>query len=186
MRLILASGSATRKKAMDALGMDYEVIPSTIDEKSIRHNDPKEQVTAIAEAKAREVGQRNPGSLVVAGDLFVVFNGKIYEKPSTVEQARANLLSFSGNRVTMLVALAVYNTDTNKMLTSLDVTFIDFRELTEREIDDYVSTRPVTTYAAGFGPDGAQMFSKSMDSEMFVTALPISKLKEFLRTNGLS
>lgn len=81
MRLILASRSEARRRTLDMLGLEYEIVPSRLDEKSIRHEDPEEMAKKLAEAKARDVGERSPDSIVIAGDLFVVFNGKIYEKP---------------------------------------------------------------------------------------------------------
>jgi predicted house-cleaning NTP pyrophosphatase (Maf/HAM1 superfamily) len=40
MRAVLASESQSRRRALDILGLTYEVRPSAIDEKSIRDSDP--------------------------------------------------------------------------------------------------------------------------------------------------
>lgn len=40
MKVVLASESQSRKRALDILGLTYEIHPSTIDEKSIRDSDP--------------------------------------------------------------------------------------------------------------------------------------------------
>ena len=51
-KIILASGSKQRKLIMDALGIEYVVIPADIDEKAIRDEDLKSRAEKIARAKA--------------------------------------------------------------------------------------------------------------------------------------
>lgn len=52
MNIVLASRSRFRRQALDLLDVDYEVIPSDIDERSIRDSDPKFLARKLAEAKA--------------------------------------------------------------------------------------------------------------------------------------
>ena len=53
MKIVLASESPFRRRALDMLGLEYEVSPSRIDEKAIRDENPLELTRKIAEAKAR-------------------------------------------------------------------------------------------------------------------------------------
>jgi predicted house-cleaning NTP pyrophosphatase (Maf/HAM1 superfamily) len=55
MRLILASESQSRRRALDILGLTYEIHLSSIDEKSIRDSDPAALTKNLAEAKAWKV-----------------------------------------------------------------------------------------------------------------------------------
>ena len=55
MRIVLASESPFRKRAMDLVGVPYETCPSAIDEKAFRHDDPAVLTRTLAEAKARKV-----------------------------------------------------------------------------------------------------------------------------------
>lgn len=50
----------------------------------------------ISEAKALEIGNNEKSSIIVSGDLFVVFKGIIYEKPKTEKEAFDVIKSFSG------------------------------------------------------------------------------------------
>ena len=52
MRIVLASESESRKRALDILGLKYEVRPSAIDERTIRDVDPVVLTRKLAEAKA--------------------------------------------------------------------------------------------------------------------------------------
>jgi septum formation protein len=55
-RIILGTASSSRRQIMDGLATDfnfsYEVVKADIDEKAIRHTQPRQLVTALAHAKA--------------------------------------------------------------------------------------------------------------------------------------
>jgi len=70
MRIVLASQSAARKRAMDMLGLQYCVIPSNFDEQSLRDDDPYALARKLSEAKAKALDEQG---IIIAGDLFVVF-----------------------------------------------------------------------------------------------------------------
>jgi septum formation protein len=52
MRIVLASESESRRRALEILGLKYEVRPSAINEKAVRDPDPMVMTRKIAEAKA--------------------------------------------------------------------------------------------------------------------------------------
>lgn len=52
MKIVLASESQSRRRAMDMVGVPYETRPANIDEKAIRDNDPAQLTRKLAEAKA--------------------------------------------------------------------------------------------------------------------------------------
>ena len=52
MKIVLASESLFRRRALELIGLPYETRPSRIDEKAIRHHDPAEPTGHLAEAKA--------------------------------------------------------------------------------------------------------------------------------------
>src|SRR5260370_38527545 len=86
MKVVLASESQSRKRALDILGLTYEIHPSTIDEKSIRDSDPAALTKRLAEAKARKVASAFDDAVVVSADAVVGKNSKIFEKrPGTKE-----------------------------------------------------------------------------------------------------
>ena len=99
MRIVLASESASRRRAMDILGLAYEVRPSRIDEKAIREEDPERLACRLSEAKARTVAETNPDAVIVAGDAVVSKAGRIYEKPADAAEAFEFLSGFSGDAV---------------------------------------------------------------------------------------
>jgi septum formation protein len=186
MRLVLASESQSRKRAMDILGVAYQMYPSEIDEKSIRDPDPAALTKTLAEAKAWKVASAFEDAVVVAGDAVVVKDGKIFEKPGSIEQAMEFLRELSGSAFQFVTSLAVLRSDTRKMLSAVEISEIRFRPLVEREIRDYVRRHPVLQYAGAFDGDGVLRFGESISGSCNIfTALPVSTLAVFLREQGV-
>jgi len=186
MRVILASESQSRRRALDILGLHYEVCPSAIDEKSIRDSDPAVLTKKLAEAKAWRIANDFRDSIVVSGDAVVVKDGKILEKPRSNDEAAEFLSELSGSAFQFVTSLAVIRSDTRTMLSTVETSTIRFRQLIEREILDYVSRYPVLRFAGAFEGDGVLRFADSVSgSYNFITALPVSRLAIFLREQGL-
>ncbi|MBS3787164.1 septum formation protein Maf [Candidatus Bipolaricaulota bacterium] len=185
MNIVLASSSKFRIQALDLLNMDYDVIPSEIDEKSIRHSDPEVLARKLAEAKARDVGKRLKGdNLVISGDLFVIFQDSIYEKPKTEEEAVEMLSSFSGEELEVISGVSLLNTRTNDLESSLGRTKITFRDIGQSEIEKYVSNYPVLELAGAFEKEGVLKFSSEVHGDLsFLTGLPLNKLIQLLQKN---
>jgi septum formation protein len=120
MRVVLASESQSRKRAMDILGLTYEVCPSAIDEKSIRDSDPAVLTRKLAEAKAWKVANRLQGAVVVSGDAVVAKDGEIFEKPRDNEEAAEFLRELSGSTFQFVTSLTVIHSDTKRMLSTVE------------------------------------------------------------------
>jgi septum formation protein len=186
MRIVLASESQSRRRALDILGVTYELHPSAIDEKSIRDTDPAGLTKKLAEAKAWKVVSALQDAVVVAGDAVVAKDGEIYEKPRSKDEGVAFLRQLSGSTFQFVTSLVVIRSDTKKILSTVETSEIKFRQLVERELRDYVSRYPVLRFAGAFEGDGVLRFADSVSgSYNFITALPVSRLAVFLREQGV-
>ena len=186
MRIVLASESQSRKRALDILGLTYEVRPSAIDEKLIRDADPAALTKKLAEAKAWKVANAVADAVVVSGDAVVAKDEKIFEKPRDNGEAVEFLRELSGSAFRFVTSLTVIRSDTRKMLSTVETSEIRFRQLAEREIRDYVSRYPVLRFAGAFEGDGVLRFADSVSgSYNFITAIPVSRLAVFLREQGV-
>lgn len=186
MRVVLASESQSRKRAMDLLGIRYETCPAAIDEKSIRDPDPVALTMRLAEAKARKVADTLKDAVVVAGDAVVAKNGKIFEKPRDSTEAMQFLGELSGSNFRFVTSLVALRADTHETLSTVEVSEIKFRPLIEREIRDYVRRHPVLQFAGAFDGDGVLRFAESICGSCNIfTAMPVSKLAVFLRELGV-
>jgi len=186
MRIILASESQSRRRALDILGLNYEVCASAIDEKSIRDSDPAVLTRKLAEAKAWKVASDVQDAIVVSGDAVVAKDGKILEKPQSNDEAGGFLRELSGSAFRFVTSLSVVRSDTRRMLSTVEISEIRFRQLVEGEILDYVSRYPVLRFAGAFEGDGVLRFADSVSGSCnFIAALPVSRLAVFLREQGV-
>jgi MAF protein len=186
MRIILASQSPFRKKALDLLGLKYETIPSNFDEKTIREKNPMLLAKKLSEAKARTVGANEKDAIIISADHFVVFNGRIIEKPVSKQEAISFWQSFSGKKIDIVAGVSVYNSSTKKMNSAVGKHTVKWRKIEPYEMEDYVSRYPVTTLAAGFEGDALLRFAEKSHGEYpFLTGLPLSRLVFLLRKNGI-
>ena len=96
--LILASASPQRRTLLQGLGISFEVMPSSVDEKSHPEKaDPAVRAQILAREKANDVAAKMPGRWVLGCDTLVVApDGSILEKPSDADDARRMLRLQSG------------------------------------------------------------------------------------------
>jgi len=186
MKLVLASESPFRRRAMDMLGLPYEVRPSRIDEKAIRDNDPARLTQKLAEAKAHRIASQCPNAVIVSGDAVAAKSGRIFEKPRDKQEAAEFLREFSGSDFQFVTAIAVLNTKTERMLSAVETLNINFRPLLDSEIERYVGKYDVVNYAGAFEDDAVALFSNRIaGSYNLGTALPPSRLIVLLREQGV-
>jgi len=188
MKIILASNSATRKKLMDSLGISYEVIPAEIDEKAIRYNDLKIQAEKIAREKAEFVANKNDG-IIIAADTFGSANGKVLEKPKTLEEAKEMLRLQSDKEGIMYTGFCYIDRKNNINFSDASVIKYTFRHLTEEEINRFAESHPVTQWAAAFAPGDPYQTGFISEIEGSLTGLmyglPVEILIPLLEKSGV-
>jgi septum formation protein len=185
MRIVLASESPSRRRALDILGLAYEVCASEIDEKAIRGPDPVRLTLKLAEAKARKVMSGFADAIIVAGDAVAAIGDRIYEKPRDLDEAARFLRELSGSQLRFVTSLAVARSDTGRILSTVEVSELRFREIADGEVRDYIARYPVLKFAGAFEGDAVLRFAEYVSgSYNFVTGLPVSRLALFLRDQG--
>ena len=101
-KIILASGSPFRKAMLVNAGLDIEAVPADVDERALEAPlkgsgaSPEDVAQILAEAKATEVSERRPKSLVLGCDQTLSLGDEIFHKPADMEGARRHLLALSG------------------------------------------------------------------------------------------
>ena len=111
---------------------------------------------------------------------------RIFEKPRTIEEAVQFLRELSGTAFQFVTSLVVLRTNTKRMLSTVEISKIKFRELAGHEIDNYVSRYPVLKFAGAFEGDGVARFADAVSGSFnFMTGIPVSRLAVFLREQGV-
>lgn len=187
-QVILASKSKQRLLLMQTLGIDFEVIPAEIDEKVISGKTVEEKASSIALAKALKVQENHKQAIIIASDTFTYFNDKVFEKPEDLEEAREMLNALSGQKIIAYTGFAYLEPQKTPVATTA-VTTAYFRDLTSAEIDRYINSNPVLTWAGGYSAaysEGAALIG-SIEGSLtgFTHGFPMEELVPRLRESGV-
>jgi septum formation protein len=151
MKIILGSGSESRKKILGEMGYEFEVMTSDIDEKAIRFDDPKKLTLALANAKADALLERiEEPVILITADQVVSWNGQIREKAADKNEARLFLRTYHEYPAEIVTAVAVTNTHTGKSVTEVDVAQVIFKEIPDYVIDNIIEHGNIMSKAGAF------------------------------------
>lgn len=183
--VVLASASPRRKALLNALGLDVEVMTSTVDE--VSGGAPDEAVRHNAQAKRDDVVKRLAiPAVVVAADTLVVLDGRILGKPADLDEACAMLEALSGKTHQVLTGVAVVDTQSGRTADGVEATRVTFRSLSGAEIRRFVdAVRPIDR-AGAYTVDGpGSLLVESYDGcYQNVLGLPIVRLDALFREIG--
>lgn len=183
MNLILASGSPRRRALLEELGLEPVIRPADIDETPLPGEDPKSYVERLAREKAGAV-EMSADDLVVAADTIVTIDGEILGKPVDNAHAANMLRRLSGR--THEVMTGVATRDGSGVTSFVEVTTVHFAELSDDEIDWYVSTGEPADKAGAYAIQGrGGAFVEAIEgSHDNVIGLPRARLRHVLARHG--
>ena len=180
MSLILASASPRRKELLGLFRIPFEIRVADIDEAMDPQKAPYDEVARVSRLKALAV-KREETDTVIAADTIVVCNRRVLGKPHSKEEAVQMLTLLSGREHQVMTGVTVLRGDRCETFT--EVTEIHFRELTAKEIEDYVATGEPMDKAGSYGiQGGAALFCSHMVGDYYnVMGLPVCRLGETLK-----
>jgi septum formation protein len=148
--LVLASQSPQRRAILAALGVEFVVRAPSYAE--VESGEAAAVALHNALGKARAVA-RASGEVVVGVDTVVSFDGRLWGKPETLEEARATLHALSGQTHTVLSGVAVRDGDSER--TGTCETSVTFRALDHAVVEWYVRSGEWRERAGGYAIQGA-------------------------------
>jgi septum formation protein len=196
--LVLASASRARQSMLSAAGVPFSVDVAAIDEEAAKESlkgeraAPRAVAETLAELKARRVGQRRPGALVLGCDQVLALGTEsgaaIFDKPADRDAAAAQLRALSGRRH-VLVSAAVVVRDGRLLWHHADMAELTMRPLSDSFIDGYLQAAgdDVLHSVGAYQLEGrgAQLFSNVRGDFFTVLGLPLLPLLGFLREHGV-
>jgi len=156
-QIILASSSPSRLRLLESVGVKPEVIVSGIDEESPEFDSlsPSDLVIKLASLKANAVKNRAPiNSLIIGCDSTFDFNGKSLGKPLNRENAIERSKLLSGKFGYLHTGHCIIDVKSGKEINKLSSAKVQFAEMTNEEIVDYVDSGEPLNVAGGFTLDG--------------------------------
>jgi septum formation protein len=204
-RLILASGSRSRREMLQAAGLDFEAVPSTVDEDAAKRaisagaqtwSSPVGFAAAVAERlageKARDVSARSPGAVVVGADQTLALlggeSGKTFDKPSGLAEARNQLGEMRGRTHVLVSAVAVVR-DGKVLWSHRDEAHLTMRDFSDAFLDDYLARagEKVCTSVGAYQLEGLgiQLFESITGDYFTILGMPLLPLLAELRRQGI-
>jgi len=180
MQLILASASPRRKELLSLFGIPFSIRVADIDEAMNPEGTAFDEVARVSRLKALAV-KPAADEVVIAADTIVVCEGKILGKPHSAAEAVQMLRLLSNRDHQVMTGCTVLFGDRSETFT--EVTDLHFRELSQREIENYVATGEPMDKAGSYGiQGGAALFCQRMVGDYYnVMGLPVCRLHEVLR-----
>ncbi|MGI6011344.1 MAG: Maf family protein [Ruminococcus sp.] len=187
-RIILASQSPRRKALLEQVGLEFTIIPAKGEEK-IETEDPAKAVEVLSEQKAREVFcNTKEECLVIGADTVVAFEGRILGKPADERDAARMLQMIQGKTHSVYtgVTLLCRERGTEDLAVFSEETRVTFYPMTEREIQEYISSGEPMDKAGAYGIQGlaAAFVEKISGDYNNVVGLPVGRIWQEMRKRG--
>jgi septum formation protein len=188
-KLILASSSPYRRELLARLKIPFEVVLPEIDETPRPDETPQALVERLSVEKAQAVATGQRRALVIGSDQVAVYNGQIVGKPHSHDRAVEQLRMASGRTVTLYTGLAVVNTDTQRVQCEVIPFRVQFRALSDEQIESYLRKEKPYSCAGSVKSEGlgiALLERFEGDDPNTLIGLPLIRLVHMLENEGLA
>jgi septum formation protein len=179
-KVILASRSPRREELLGRILEDFEIEESGIDEAS-GETDPDKLAGTLAERKAADVFSRNRDAVVIGADTVVAADGKLLGKPRDESEARKMIALLAGRTHSVHTGVCVAAEGFIKIICCK--TLVSFDEMSQMDIDDYISAGDYKDKAGAYGIQGAAAkYITGICGDYYnVVGLPVHALYKILK-----
>ena len=193
--VILASASPARLMLLRSQNIEPIVIPSEINEKEIeaqyKNSATEVIVKELSIAKANYVLNNNvslDSGILIAADSMLEFNSQSLGKPLNAENAIERWQQMRGKTGILHTGHTVIRLDNKQTITRVISTKVEFANVDDQEILDYVATTEPLHVAGAFTIDslGAAFVKQVHGDHSNVVGLSLPALREIVRELGLS
>ncbi len=182
MRLILASASPRRQELIALISDNVLCSPSGVEEVIPEGTKVMEIALCLARQKAKAVAESYPDDVVIGCDTAVILGDEVLGKPKDKDDARRMMKALSGKVHQVVTGCALCKEGRTEGFSC--ITDVEFFELSDSEIEEYISSEEPYDKAGGYGIQGkASLFVKGIKGDYFnVVGLPVSELNRRLRS----
>ncbi len=136
--LILASSSVYRRKLLTHLQIPFSCISPDVDETPLSDELPQQTALRLAQMKAKKIAMSNPNALIIGCDQVATLDNLQLGKPMNHANATKQLRMMRGREVIFHSALCLYNAATDNMQAEVVPYVVQFRNLTDAQIESYL------------------------------------------------
>lgn len=183
--LILASNSPRRKEILKKAGFKFKTVSPKFDESAIKEQDPYRLTELLAYNKAKSISNDYINDIVVGSDTIVHLDGELLGKPKDTEDAFNMLKKMSGTIHEVVTGVAVITPD--KTIVFHEVSKVQFKDLSDKEIKDYIKTGESMDKAGSYAiQEGANGFVIDYTNEIEnIVGFPIESFKKHIKENKI-
>eukprot|EP01119_Soliformovum_irregulare_P000086 TRINITY_DN10066_c0_g1_i1.p1 TRINITY_DN10066_c0_g1~~TRINITY_DN10066_c0_g1_i1.p1 ORF type:complete len:191 (+),score=40.07 TRINITY_DN10066_c0_g1_i1:24-596(+) len=180
--IILGSSSKWRKEVLEEMGIKFTCMSPDIDEKAIRHEDPKQMTLMISRAKAQALLEKiKQPSILITSDQVISCNGEVREKPSSPEECKKFLASYAQHPAECITAVVVTNTQTKESVEGVSIAKQYFKPIPESFMEELIAQGDVMWCCGGFTIEHMEPYLDHLEGEKSnVTGLPKSLTQDLL------
>lgn len=186
-KIILASTSPRRKQLLKQLGLEFEVVPSNVDEILNPRLKPRHQAEELALQKAQAVVNKFDNAIILGADTLVALGDEIIGKPKDVQDAKRILKKLRGRQHTVVTGFVLIDTANNRTIIKSVETKVWFRKLSPQEISSYIEKEKPYDKAGGYAINElAALFVEKIEGDFYnVVGLPLFTLGKELKKLGV-
>jgi len=188
--IILASKSKVRKDILSTNGIYCSVVPSNVDEESVKKSLTRDKASPeiisknLAELKANKVSTKFPNELVIGADSVIDLNGEVISKPNDRDEALEILKSLNGKKHDLISSVCI-SMGGNMIWNYTDKAELFMKKFNLIELEDYLSKiSDDALYAYNVYQIeglGKTLFSEIKGDNDTIMGLPVKKIKEYLK-----
>ena len=188
--IILASQSKVRKDILNKHKITCDVIPSNVDEETIKKSLLNESVSPeiisknLAELKANKISSKNYGKIVLGADSVIDLEGELISKPSDRKEAMSILKKLNGKKHQLISSVCV-SKNGSMIWNYTDKAKLIMKKFSDEELEKYlekISDSSLYAYNVyQIEGEGRKLFSEIIGDEDTIMGLPIKRIKQYLK-----
>jgi septum formation protein len=193
--LILASEMGSLRRLLEASGLAFRVLSLNLENpssqallESLGETDPADVAELLVRTRIEEANARVPGALIIGAHQVVSFDGKVLEKPTTVDAARDRLFHLRGKTHQLHSAVALAD-DGNITWTHVETAQLTMRPFSAQFVGRYLAAAgpQVCESPGAYQLDGVglQLFDRIQGDYLTTLGAPIFLLFARLRESGI-
>ena len=193
--IVLASGSAIRRKLLASAGVLCSVEPAQVDEAALKAQllnesdcvDPGQVAAVLARAKAEAVSVRNVGAIVIGADQVLALGSQLFDKPADQAEARDHLNRLRGRTHELYSAVVIAEAG-QSVWGTCEVARLSMRRFSDAFLDAYLARagERVCSCVGAYEYEGLglQLFERIEGDYFTILGLPMMPLVAELRARG--
>lgn len=178
MKYILASASPRRNELFKFITDEFDCLPADIAEHVPQHVDTFSAPEYLAVQKALHVSKQYANAIVIGSDTSVFIEDMMLGKPKNEEDAFKMLSLLSGRKHKVITGCAICYGGKSMSFSATSV--VEFYDLSEQEIRQYIATKECFDKAGAYGIQGyGSTLVKEIHGDYFnIVGLPVARLKK--------